>query len=404
MLEPAAAAAASPTSTPPPDNLICDPSARLHVLDDQALLFHERRQKLYTLDRTAAFIWCCLEDGLRPAEAADRLAAAASLTGAASLDLVAQAIKAWSEIGLIGTPDAVRDAPAESSRAPVVRPPRPVPRDRIIERRFHLAGLDVRLRSPGTDVAQRVLPAFAHLPPPRETAPSILVEIRRTSPGYTVLADDVPIAAAREIAALAPSIKAELVQAVLARTEYRLAVHAAALAKNGRVLLLPGASGRGKTTLAAMLMANGFSFLGDDTVVLEREDLRVRPIPFALAVKAGAWDLLAPYHRQLLASPVDHRPDGRVVRYLRPDPVATDAMPAGWIVFPQWQADGETRLTPIGRVDALRRFLSLCYAHTRRLSAKDVAQLVAWIARIECHELDASDLAGAVRLVAQHCR
>lgn len=404
MLEPAAASASVPNSASASNDLVCDPTARLHILDDQALLFHERRQKLYTLDRTAAFIWCCLEEGLQAAEAAERLAAAASLTRDASLDLVAQAIKSWRDIGLVGSADAAGEGPAEPARVPVVHPLRPVPRDRIVEQRFHVAGLDVRLRTPGADVADRVLPVFAHLPPPRDSGPSMLVEVRRTTPGYMILGDEVPIAATREIAGLAPAIKAELVQAVLARTEYRLAVHAAALAKDGRVLLLPGASGRGKTTLAAMLMASGFTFLGDDTVVLERDDLRVRPIPFALAVKAGAWDLLAPYHRRLLASPVDHRPDGRVVRYLRPDPVATEAMPAAWIVFPHWQAGGDARLTPVGRVDALRRFLSLCYAHTRRLSARDVSQLVRWISRTECLELDASNLAGAVRLLADRCR
>ena len=48
------------------------------------------------------------------------------------------------------------------------------------------------------------------------------------------------------------------------------AVHAAAIARGDRVLLLPGSSGAGKTTLCAALLAHGYDFLGDNYVLLHR--------------------------------------------------------------------------------------------------------------------------------------
>jgi hypothetical protein len=387
-----------------------DPASRLHFLDGAPLLFDERRQKLYALDRTAAFIWCCLEDGLGIEGAAARLAEAASLKLAASRALVADAIQRWSERGLLGGDSGgINGAPADGSvraaQADIVTLRRPAPRAAVTtERRVRLAGLDLHLCCPEPELAQRVLPLFAHLAPPAEAGAAVRIDIRTAPAGYGVFQDGMPVLRVGDLAAVAPALKAHLIQAILARPDYRLAVHAAAVAKGDRVLLLPGDTGSGKTTLAAALIARGFSFLGDDTVVLECGDLRVRPIPFALAVKAGSWDLLARYHSRLPELPVDCRPDGKVVRYLRPANVAAGPLPAAWMVFPAWSGRVTPALTRLTRVEALQRFLTRCYASARCLKSAELAQLVQWIEGIDCYALDASDLGEAVGLLNRLCR
>ena len=52
-----------------------------------------------------------------------------------------------------------------------------------------------------------------------------------------------PVLRIGELAGVALAFKAHLIQTILARPDYRLAVHTAAVAKDGRVLLLPGDSG-----------------------------------------------------------------------------------------------------------------------------------------------------------------
>ena len=384
-------------------------SSRLHFLDGEPMLFDEVRQKLYALDRTAAFIWCCLEDGLGIDGTATRLAEATSLSLAAGRALVADAVQRWRERGLLDSAGDVAtvetvDKPTRTQVA-VLALRRPPTRAAVItERRVNLAGMDLHLSCTEPEVAQRVLPLFAHLPPPADVAPLVRIDIRSAPGGYAVFQDRVPVLRIGELAGVAPALKAHLVQTILARPDYRLAVHAAAVAKGGRVLLLPGDSGSGKTTLAAALIARGFAFLGDDTVVLERGDLRVRPIPFALAVKAGAWDLLTPYHPRLPELPVDCRPDGKVVRYLRPTDVAAEALPAAWMVFPGWGNGSAPRLTRLARVAALQRFLPGCYASAHCLKSAELGQLVQWIETIDCYTLDSSDLGAAVGLLDQLCR
>jgi hypothetical protein len=387
-----------------------DPASRLHFLDGVPLLFDERRQKLYALDRAAAFIWCCLEDGLGVDGAAARLSEAAALDPAVGKALVADALQRWGERGLFGDENGFTSGLANENsngapRAAVVTLYRSAPRTAAVtDRQVDLAGLEVHISCPELDVAGRVLPLLAHLPSGAGAGPVLRIDVRTAPAGYAVFQDRQPVLRIGDLAGVAPALKAHLVQAILARADYRLAVHAAAVAKGGRVLLLPGDAGSGKTTLAAALIARGFEYLGDDTVVLENHDLRVRPIPFALAVKAGAWDLLSRYHPRLTGLPVDCRPDGKVVRYLRPPHVAAGPLPAAWMVFPAWSGRVASGLTPLTRVDALQRFLSRCYASARCLRSVELAQLVHWIGAIDCYMLDASDLDAAVGQLDRLCR
>jgi hypothetical protein len=55
----------------------------------------------------------------------------------------------------------------------------------------------------------------------------------------------------------------------------RFSLHAAATARHGRGVLVPGNSGAGKSTLSVTLVRAGFDFLSDDTVFLSRDDLGI---------------------------------------------------------------------------------------------------------------------------------
>ena len=382
------------------------PKLQVHFLEGQPLLFDEQRQKLYAADRTAAFVLCCLQEGLDIEAIERKLAATASLSPTTARIVVREALAQLkstasageASAGIVGAahplsgPSAFSAANFREAGTPKIG----------TDCRIALAGTVVHIACSDRAVARRVLSAFSHLATEEDPA-RFRIDVQASESGYVIFQDREPIFHLPELEAITPALKAHLVQGVLARDDYRLAVHAAAVARGDRVLLLPGDAGSGKSTLAAALISRGFSFLGDDTVLLGN-DLRVRGVPFALAVKAGAWDLLKPYHPSLFALPVDRRPDGRVVRYLRPDAVTTGSLSARWMIFPDWERAPGSGLKHLPRVDALKRFLPGCYASARRLRDRDMAQLIAWIEGIECCTLDSSDLAGAVAAIEQMCR
>jgi hypothetical protein len=126
-------------------------------------------------------------------------------------------------------------------------------------------------------------------------------------------------------------------------------LHASAVLVGGRALVLAGDSGSGKTTLAAGLVGGGGRLLADDLLPL-MSDGRLAPVPFALSLKAGSWDVLARLFPPLARLPV-LTSRGLKVRYLWPGAgrAANAPAPPAVILFPR-HADGAApqwqRLSP----------------------------------------------------------
>jgi HprK-related kinase A len=78
---------------------------------------------------------------------------------------------------------------------------------------------------------------------------------------------------------------------VATRAHRFLLLHAAIVERHGRALLLPGASGAGKTTLCALLAARGWRLFSDEFAVIDPRSGRCRPMPRALSLKNDGIDL-----------------------------------------------------------------------------------------------------------------
>ena len=79
----------------------------------------------------------------------------------------------------------------------------------------------------------------------------------------------------------------------LRRQGYYL-VHAFAVAKNGRAVLVVGASGSGKTTTGLSLLLNGWKLLANDILLLERraDGLYALPTPGGVSIRPATFSLL----------------------------------------------------------------------------------------------------------------
>jgi HprK-related kinase A len=67
-----------------------------------------------------------------------------------------------------------------------------------------------------------------------------------------------------------------------------LLLHCSAVERDGRVLLMSGESGSGKSTMATILSMNGWRFLGDEFAFVGLEDGRIHPFPRAASLKNQA--------------------------------------------------------------------------------------------------------------------
>lgn len=71
-----------------------------------------------------------------------------------------------------------------------------------------------------------------------------------------------------EISVLATALIRETIRQLIDNNADGMALHAAALSRNGRGILIPGQSGSGKTSLSTWLTSRGFNYLTDEYVFI----------------------------------------------------------------------------------------------------------------------------------------
>lgn len=72
-------------------------------------------------------------------------------------------------------------------------------------------------------------------------------------------------------------------------------LHASAVTDGTGALIFSASSGQGKSTLATLMMANGFTFLSDDFVPVAFSTPEIYPFPLGISVKKGAIPILSEY-------------------------------------------------------------------------------------------------------------
>lgn len=72
----------------------------------------------------------------------------------------------------------------------------------------------------------------------------------------------------------------------------RLCIHAGVVSVPGASIVVPGASGLGKSTLTAALIQAGFGYLSDEVLAVPRTGGLLAPFARPLALDAGSWTAL----------------------------------------------------------------------------------------------------------------
>ncbi|SUS04758.1 hypothetical protein DF3PA_100052 [Candidatus Defluviicoccus seviourii] len=177
-------------------------------------------------------------------------------------------------------------------------------------------------------------------------------------------------------------------------------LHAAAVAAGNAAIVLAGAGGSGKTTLAAGLVRNGLSFLADDAVPLTAAG-EVLPVRLAMSIKAGGWPIVGALFPALSGQPV-HRLGRGQCRYLWPvaaaDPGPSAApLAVAVVVFPRYCRGATTVVAPLSPVELLAGLGATGTLPTGQPEA--FASLLRWAERVPAFRLVFGDLDGAIAAV-----
>jgi len=388
----------------------------LRILDDDGILFDAAKQSVYALNTAGTFIWCCLEDGVGLLEICARMRQTFGVEESVARDYVTTALRHWQELQLLNEgpgPDIGFDL---DLTAPPRREPRPaaagrpaLSRPAVDCQEYLLLDVGFRLRVLTPALRDEIASVLSPLVVESMRDDPVRLDLVEEGCGWLILRDGRVHARCDRREQVVPLIKTCLVEIALQRSGDFGAVHAAAVVRDGRCLLLAGASGAGKSTITAALVAAGFELMGDDTTVLAHGSLEARPVPFAICLKEGAWGLLASRFPELEERPIHHRLDGKKVRYLPPLRGCTWSKPRArypvhGLVFLNRVPEAQSAVVPLRRAEALSRLVAEFCPLGEGLTGAKLDALVAWIGRTPAYELRYSPLDDGVDLLAKLCR
>lgn len=129
-----------------------------------------------------------------------------------------------------------------------------------------------------------------------------------------------------------------------------LLLHASAVERDGRALLMTGESGAGKSTLATLLAAKGWRFMGDEFALLDPATGLVHAFPRLISLKnAGVAAAEAAWPEARMGPLMPATPKGDIC-HMVPDARAIGAMdvPAipALLLFPRYGFEPDTRPVP----------------------------------------------------------
>ena len=201
-------------------------------------------------------------------------------------------------------------------------------------------------------------------------------------------------------AVLVPWLEAEVVQWLLGRLRRYVQLHAAAVERRGRAVVIAGGPESGKTSLACALGLAGWHVMSDEVALIEPRSSTVASFPRSMLVKSGTArrlpDLLrVKPHRVVL----DDRPTA--VRYVSPafaGDKARGRAAVSALAFPVWSR--RSSVGAIGERDALERLLRASF-NTASRPALSVDTCVGLVRNAELFRVSIGKLRESARLLSE---
>lgn len=182
------------------------------------------------------------------------------------------------------------------------------------------------------------------------------------------------------------------------RTNMWLLLHAAAVERDGKALLLPAYPGSGKSTLAASLASRDWRLLSDEFAVVTDERGTVLPFARPPAIKNAAIDVLRAFAPEASFGPVIPGTRKGTIAHMRVPRASLERADAaaaiGMIAFPEFQAGAAVSVVRVGEADAFMR-LALHSFNYEVLGERGFHMVGGLVKSCPCHVIRYGDLADA---------
>jgi len=383
------------------------PAAGVHLFlaRTEGILFDEVGQKLFHLNSMAACIWCYIEEAFPIDSIVHSTAHSLHLDKDRAHHFVLKMIAAWRRLGLL---HGSRHRPGLRRRG--LPPPRRgafslTPTDESDSARqahlhfYQLLDVKFSLVYGQRSLEALIHPIVAHLELSQPPSEALRLEIDRKGEEWRVLQGRKILGSCRTLQTLPPMVQGILSSVALRHYDFLLALHAGGITWEDKAMLLVGKSRSGKSTLTAALLGEGWDYLSDDMILVERGSLDVKSMPCSLGVKPGGWELLASRFPGCEPPRQHLRADGQSVGYFSPPlPRRGFLLPrtVQWIVFPSLVPAEPGDLQALSPLEGLQRLVAHCCGIPSALKPEDIRRLIDWSATVSWFELKVAGLDTAV--------
>ncbi|WP_439571337.1 HprK-related kinase A [Sphingomonas sp.] len=249
---------------------------------------------------------------------------------------------------------------------------------------------------------------YRDYPQPRDGIPDFTVRLFAARPwrrwlrsavhlgGDFVIPEAAPLPLAQGVLAAEMAMN---LQMALGQRRYLL-LHASAVEKDGRALVMTGESGAGKSTLAALLMARGWRLMGDEFALLDPATGMLHGFPRLISLKNEAIGVMEAALPDARWGPLLKGTPKGDIRHLVPDARAIAAMdePArpALILFPAFGHQVAERT-----VEPSECFVRLTQASTNYVALGEAGfdALTGLVRGVPARAIDYPDTDGAIALV-----
>jgi hypothetical protein len=178
-------------------------------------------------------------------------------------------------------------------------------------------------------------------------------------------------------------------------------IHAGAVVKSGKVILLPANHGSGKTTLTLSLARNNYRCLSDDIVLIDPKSLMVIPFPRSFLIKEGAIKKLT--RSNLIDKKNGYYCKSDDILYYNPDTgnrLSARGIRPYAIVELKHNRRFKNELRPVSKSQMCIKLLRQSF-NVHDYKRKAVTILTGLVRKTKCYSLKTNNIDDAVRLISQ---
>jgi len=198
------------------------------------------------------------------------------------------------------------------------------------------------------------------------------------------------------------SVTLQLLNAIYCKNEEQWMgiFHAGAVSKNNNSVLFSAPSGFGKSTLSALLVANGFSLISDDFVPITLNNQELYSVPSGISVKPGAIKTLIHKFPELkeIATQINTS-TGKEVASLVPSLSRTpEKAKVKAIIFPEYNPSIEFQWDKVDNTTVLNNLLTESWIADNDAA---VSTFLDWFFELPCYRLKYNNNEKAIEKIGQ---